>query len=124
MAAPRRKAAARKIVETQTEVPCTPRRKAAAKKNVEIQTEIPCTHERKAAAKKNVETRTEVPEQHASAQVSDCSECQSLAFIVLGEGDNTCVRCNRLNDLLSLVVDLKEEVERMRSIKECERKTD
>ena len=78
----------------------------------------------KAAARKNVETQTEVPKQGASAQVSGCSECQSLAFAVLGEGDSTCVRCEQLNDLLSLVVDLKEEVERLRSIKECEREID
>ena len=39
----------------------------------------------------------------------------------LAEGDSTCVRCNQLYDLLSLVVDMKEEVERLRSIKECER---
>ena len=78
----------------------------------------------KAAARKNVETQTEVPKQDASAQVSGCSECQSLAFAVLGEEDSRCVRCDQLNDLLSLVVDLKEEVERLRSIKECEREID
>ena len=43
---------------------------------------------------------------------------------MLGEGDSTCVRCNQLNDLLSLVVDLKVEAERLRSIKECEREID
>ena len=75
----------------------------------------------KAFAWKDVETQTEVPLQHASAQVSGCGECQSLAFAVLGEGDSTCVRCGHVNDLLSLVVDLKEEVERLRSVKECER---
>jgi len=98
--------------------------KAAARKNVETQMEVPCTHERKAAAKKNVETQTEVPKQDASAQVSGCSECQSLAFAVLGDGDSTCVRCDQLNDLLSLMVDLKEEVEKLRSLRECERETD
>ena len=55
-----------------------------------------------------------------SAQVSGCSECQSLAFAVLGERDSTCVRCDQLNDLLSLVVDLKK-VKRLRSKRECER---
>ena len=78
----------------------------------------------KATAKNNVETEAEVPKQDGSVQVSVCSECQSLAFAVLGEGDSTCVRCDQLNDLLSLVVDLKEEVERLRSIKECEREID
>ena len=75
-------------------------------------------------AKKNVETQTEVQKQDASAQVSGCRECQSLTFAVLGEGDSTCVRRDQLNDLLSLVVDLKEEVESLRSIKECEREID
>ena len=78
----------------------------------------------KATARKNVETQTEVLKQDGSVQVSGCSECQSLAFAVLGEGDSSHVRCDQLNDLLSLVVDLKEEVERLRSIKKCERKID
>lgn len=80
-------------------------------------------HERK-TAKKNVDTQTVVPKQHASTQVSGCSECQSLAFALLGEGDSTCVRCDQVNDLFSFVVDLKDEVERLRSIKECEREID
>ena len=120
MDAPRRKATATKNVETHTEVPCTHKRKTPAKKNVETQTEVLCTHERKSAAKKNVETQSEIPKQHASVQVSGCGKCQSLAFAVLGDGDSNCVR----RDLLSLVVDLKEEVKRLRTIKECEREID
>jgi len=57
-------------------------------------------------------------------QVFGCSECQSLIFAELCEGDSTCVRCDQIKDLLSLVVDLKEEVERLRSIKQCEKKID
>ena len=76
---------------------------------------------KKSNTKENVETQTEVLKQHASVQVYGCSECHSLAFAVLGEGDSTCVRCDQVNDLLSLVVDLEEEVERLRSIKECEK---
>jgi len=124
MAAPQQKATTTKNVGTQMEVPCTRKRKAAAKNNVQTQTEIPCTHERRAAGEKTVETQTGVLKQYATAQVSGCSECQKLAFAVLGEGGSTCVRCDQLNDLLSLVVDLKEEVERLRSIKECEREID
>ncbi|PKU47384.1 hypothetical protein llap_2286 [Limosa lapponica baueri] len=41
-----------------------------------------------------------------------------------GSGDNTCVRCEQVNDLLSLVAQLKDEVERLRSIRECEREID
>jgi len=38
--------------------------------------------------------------------------------------DNCCVQCEQVNDLLSLVAELKEEVERLRSIWECEREID
>jgi len=71
--------------------------------------------------RKNVETPTEVPKHDASVQVSGCSECQSLASVL---GDSTCLRCDRLNHFLSLEVDMKEEVKRVRSIRECEREID
>lgn len=45
----------------------------------------------KAFAWKDVETQTEVPLQHASAQVSVCSECQNLALAVQGDRDSACV---------------------------------
>ena len=35
-----------------------------------------------------------------------------------------CVRCEQVDELLSLVVELKEEVERLRTIRECEREID
>jgi len=38
--------------------------------------------------------------------------------------DNRCVRCDQVNDLLSLVAVMKEEVERLRNIRECEREID
>jgi len=38
--------------------------------------------------------------------------------------DNSCVQCEQVNDLLSLVAELKEELERLRSIQECEREID
>ena len=71
--------------------------------------------------RKNVETPTEVPKHDASVQVSGCSECQSLASVL---GDSTCLRCDRLNHFLSVEVDMKEEVKRLRSIRECEREID
>ena len=85
------------------------------------------TYVRKAVAKKNEDTQTEIPKQDAGVQLSGCSECQSLAlqaFAALGEGGSNCVRCDQVNYLLRLVVDLKDEVERLRSIKECEREID
>ena len=38
-----------------------------------------------------------------------------------GSRDSTCVCCDQLDDLLSLVAELKEDVESLRSIRECER---
>ena len=48
--------------------------------------------------------------------------CLSLSILSEGTSDNTRVPCDQLDDLLSLVVELKEEVERLRSIRECEGK--
>ena len=71
-----------------------------------------------------METQTEVLKQHASTHVSGCGGCHGLAFAVLDNEDSTCAIYDQVNDLLSLVVDLKEEVERLRNIRECERKID
>jgi len=124
MGAPRRKVGFTKTVETQAEVPCSSRRKTVAKKTVESQTEDLCMHERKADGKICVATQTEVPSWDASTQVTGCVDCWSLAFAVPDDGGHTCIRCDQLNDLLSLVIDLKEEVERLRTIKDCEREID
>jgi len=35
-----------------------------------------------------------------------------------------CVRCEQVDDLVRLVAELKEEVERLRAIRECEREID
>ena len=124
MGAPRQKAAVTKTVETQAEVPCSCRRKTVAKKTVESQTEDLCVHKRKADGKICVATQTEAPSRDASTQVTGCVDCWSLAFAVPDDGGRTCIRCDQLNNLLSLVIDLKEEVERLRTIKDCEREID
>lgn len=80
--------------------------------------------QQKVVVKKSVETHTEAPHKHASAQVSDFSKCQSLAFAEQGDSENTCIWCSRVNDLFSLVADLKEAVERLMSIRESERAID
>lgn len=41
-----------------------------------------------------------------------------------GDRGNTCDKCEQVNDLLSLMADLKEEVERLTSIRECEKEVD
>ncbi|KGL92569.1 hypothetical protein N301_03553, partial [Charadrius vociferus] len=71
--------------------------------------------------KKAVGTQTEAPGKHVGVQASGCRECRGLALAMEGSGDNTCVRCEQVNDLLSLVIELKEAVERLRTIRQCER---
>ncbi|KFV62115.1 hypothetical protein N307_03715, partial [Dryobates pubescens] len=57
-------------------------------------------------------------------QAAACRECFSLALGIEGEGENTCVRCDQVNFLLSLVAELKDEVSRLRSIRESKRELD
>jgi len=71
----------------------------------------------KAVARRSVGTQTEVPHKHTAVQVSGCRECLSLALVPADSRDNG----EQVNDLLSPVAELKEEVERLRSIWECER---
>jgi len=75
----------------------------------------------KAVARRSVGTQTEAPRKDRAVQVSGCRECLSLALVPADSRDDCCVRCEQVNDLLSLVAELKEEVERLRSIRECER---
>ena len=70
----------------------------------------------RAAAKRNAETQTESMNVHAAVQVSGCGECLALSLLQEGSRDTTCVRCEQVEDLLSLAVELKEEVERLRSM--------
>ena len=56
---------------------------------------------------------------HAAVQVSGCGECLALSLLQEGSRDTTCVWYEEVEDLLSLVVELKEEVERLRSIWDC-----
>ncbi|KAK4808483.1 hypothetical protein QYF61_005800, partial [Mycteria americana] len=78
----------------------------------------------KTITRRNVATQTELPCKHTAIQVSGCGECLSLSLTPEGSRDNNCFQCNQVDDLLSLVAELKEEVERLRSIRECEREID
>lgn len=49
-----------------------------------------------------------------------CRQCHNLSLVSESSRVNTCVRGNQVDDLLSLVAELKEEVERLKSIRECE----
>uniref|UniRef100_A0A493TS73 Uncharacterized protein n=1 Tax=Anas platyrhynchos platyrhynchos TaxID=8840 RepID=A0A493TS73_ANAPP len=78
----------------------------------------------KALSRKSVMTQTECLLKTEAVQVSGCRECLSLLLPSEGGGDTVCVRCEQVDGLLSLVAGLKEEVERLRAIRECEREID
>lgn len=73
-----------------------------------------------AYSKKTVVTQMKGLPRIAAVQVSSCSECLSLMLLREGGRDSNCVRCEQVDELLSLVVELKEEVKRLRTIRECE----
>jgi len=76
----------------------------------------------KALAKKTVAAQTEsLPR---TAAVERGRECLSLLLPPKDDRDATCVRCEQVDDLLSVVAELKEEVKRLRTIKECELEVD
>ena len=56
-------------------------------------------------------------------QVSGCSECLSLLLLVNGSRDSTCMRCEQVGDLLSMVAELEENVEKL-SMKGCKQEID
>ena len=56
----------------------------------------------------------------SNVQVAGCWECLSLLLPGEDGKDATCVRCEQLAELLNLVVELREEVGRLRTIRECE----
>ncbi|GAB0209138.1 hypothetical protein GRJ2_003379500 [Grus japonensis] len=74
--------------------------------------------------RKHVATQTELPQKHAATQLSGCRECLNLALAGEGSSEVGCLRCDQVDDLLSLVAELREEVERLRSIREAEREID
>ncbi|GAB0205185.1 hypothetical protein GRJ2_002984100 [Grus japonensis] len=75
-------------------------------------------------ARRHVATQTELPQKHAATQLSGCRECLSLALAGEGSSEIGCLRCDQVDDLLSLVAELREEVERLRSIREADREID
>ncbi|GAB0204581.1 hypothetical protein GRJ2_002923700 [Grus japonensis] len=74
--------------------------------------------------RKHVATQTELPQKHAATQLSGCRDCLNLALAGEGTSEIGCLRCDQVDDLLSLVAELREEVERLRSIREVEREID
>ena len=64
------------------------------------------TTRQQAAAKRDMGTKTESMNIYAAVQVSGCKECQALSLLQEGSWDTTCVRCEQVDNLLSLVVEL------------------
>ena len=58
-----------------------------------------------------VVTQTETLPKNVAVQVSGCWECLSLVLPGEGGRNSSCVRCQQVGDLLSMVAELKEEVE-------------
>ena len=75
---------------------------------------------KRASRAKPVATQTEGLLQDVAVQVSGCQECLNLLLPGEDGKDATCVRCEQLDELLSLVVELREEVVRLRTIRESE----
>lgn len=63
--------------------------------------------------KRNVAPQTESMYVHAAVQVSDRGECPILSLLQEGSRDTTCVGCEQVEDLLSIMVELNEELERL-----------
>ena len=78
----------------------------------------------RACPRKTVVTQTEGLPRNVTVQVPGCGECQSLLLLREDGKDATCVRCEQADELLSLVVELREKVERLRTIRECKREID
>ena len=79
---------------------------------------------KRASHAKTVATQTEGLLNNVAVQVSGCRECLSLLLPGEDGKDATCVRCEQLDELLNLVVELREEVDRLQTIRDCERQTD
>lgn len=60
-------------------------------------------------------SQTKLQSVHVTTQLSGCGVCLLLPEIE-GKSKHTCVRCAQVDELLSLVAKLQEEVGRLRSI--------
>lgn len=69
-------------------------------------------------------TQTDCLPKYAAVQVSGSRECLSLLLPMEGGRDTTCMRCEQVEDQISLVAELKEKMEKLRTIKECEQELD
>ncbi|KAJ7413966.1 hypothetical protein WISP_87324 [Willisornis vidua] len=73
---------------------------------------------------RGVSIQTESSKKDAATQAYGCIDCLSLEVLPEDSVRSTCIQCEQVNNLLCLVAELKEEVERLRSISESERQID
>ena len=66
-------------------------------------------------APRRLATQKEGLPRNMAVQVSGCRECLSLLLPREDGKDATCMRCEQVDKLLSLVVELREDVERLRT---------
>ena len=71
----------------------------------------------RACPKKTVATQTVDLPRNVMVQDSGCRECLNLLLLREDGKDTTCMRCEQVDELLSLVVELREKVERLRTIR-------
>lgn len=76
----------------------------------------------KAIASSSMVTQMELPKKLPKSSVA--GTCLSLALKWMDSRDDTCVQCDQVDDLLSLVAKLKEEGEKLRTTRECEKEID
>lgn len=58
---------------------------------------------------------------YTAVQVSDCRVCPSFLSVSDNSSEYTCGRCAQVEELLSVVIELCEEVSRKRNIRESEK---
>lgn len=82
------------------------------------------TREQKAMSATDGASQAELRREHAATQVSGCRVCPAPMPGLKGSSEHTCGRCASGEELLSLVVELREEVSRLRIVRESEEETD
>ena len=72
-------------------------------------------------APKKLMTQTEGLPRNLVIQVCGCGDCLSLQLPGEDGKDTTCMSSKQVDELLIVVVEVREEAERLRTIRECER---
>jgi len=84
----------------------------------------PASPELLAPARTNAAAQTELLFKHVTTQLSGCGMFEGIFLEVESDHKQDRGRCDQIDKLLCLVVELQEEVSRLRSIQESERNID